>query len=89
MNKKKDYMIEIVDYIKRNIKKGYTVESLKWALVSQGYSKLEVEKAIVKVNADLAAQAPVLETKPTITYETVPPVEQVQEKKSFWKKLFG
>lgn len=88
MVKKGDYIEDITEYIKKNIKKGYTVESLKWALVGQGYSRMEVEKAITKVDSDLASEAPVLNTKPIIKYEVVDP-PKVEEKKPFWKKLFG
>ena len=83
---KKDYITEIVEYKQRNLKKGYTKESLKWALIQQGYSKLEVEKALIKVDQILAAKAPVLNIKPVIKYEVIPVVEK---KKSFWKRLFG
>jgi len=44
----KPFMDELVDYIKKNLKKGYTKEALKWALINQGYSKLEVERALKK-----------------------------------------
>lgn len=91
MFKRKSYMGELIEYTKNNLKKGYTKESLKWALISQGHSKLEVEKAIRHVDADLAAQAPVLKTKPEIKYEVIGPKEYVkkEEKKSFWKNLFN
>ena len=46
MLRKGDYKRDLVDYIKRNLKKGYTEDSLKWALVNQGNSKIEVERAI-------------------------------------------
>ena len=85
--KKKNYMEELVDYIKDNLKKGYTKESLKWALINQGHSNLEVEKALKLVETQLSNEAPVLETKPTIKYEVVEPKQQ--EKKSFWERLFG
>ena len=84
--KKKPYMDDLVDYIKINLKRGYTKESLKWALVSQGHSKMEVEKALKLVDSKLAEEAPIMPTKPEIKYEVVPPVE---EKPSFWKRLFG
>ena len=87
MRKDKNYVHQLVDYIKNNLKKGYTKESLKWALVSQGHSRMEVEKAIRLLDAEMASEAPVLKTKPIITYEVIePPSEQ---KKSFWKRLFG
>ena len=83
--KKKNYLEELIEYIKNNLKKGYTKDSLKWALVGQGHSKLEVEKALKAVDAQLAQEAPILETKPEIKYEIVPVKE---EKKSLWKKFF-
>ena len=80
---------QLAEYVKKNLKKGYTKESLKWALINhQGYSRIEVEKAFKKVDEDLAVQAPVLITKPKISYQ-VQSLNQPQEKKSFWKKLFG
>lgn len=90
MYKKGDYIGELGEYIKKNLKKGYTKESLKWALVNQGHSKLEVEKALKKVDEELAKEAPVLKTKPEITYDVLAPEGAVaEEKKSFWKRLFG
>ncbi len=90
MYKKGDYAKELSDYVKKNLKKGYTRESLKWALVNQGHSKLEVEKALKKVDEELGKEAPVLETKPEIKYEVLAPKDAViEEKKPFWKKLFG
>lgn len=80
-------MDELVAYLIKNLKKGYTKESLKWALVNQGHSRLEVEKAIALVDHKMSEQAPVLQTKPEITYEVVEPV--VEEKKSFWKRILG
>ena len=86
MNRKGDYLVELSEYIKRNLKKGYTKESLKWALIGQGYSKIEVERALDLVDKELASQAPILNLKPLIKHEIIPVVE---EKKSFWKRMFG
>jgi Uma2 family endonuclease len=83
------YIAQLADYVKKNLKKGYTKESLKWALVNQGHSKIEVEKAMAKVERDLAAEAPVLRTKPEIKVEIVSPEDAVVKKKSFWRRLFG
>ena len=84
---KKNYIGTLVEYVKKNLKKGYTKESLKWALIKQGHSRLEVEKAITQVDAELAHQAPILKTKPEITLEVIEPRNAVVEKKSFWKKI--
>ncbi|MAG38342.1 hypothetical protein CMI45_03075 [Candidatus Pacearchaeota archaeon] len=65
-------MNEIVSYIKKNLKKGYTKESLRFALLNQNFSKYEIERALKKVDSDLASQAPILKTKPKISYESYP-----------------
>lgn len=86
---RKDYISEITVYIKKNLKKGYTKDSLRWALVGQGYPKIEVEKALVRVDEELAREAPILETKPEIKVEIVEPSNMVEEKKGFFSRLFG
>ena len=85
MIREKNLLDDLVDYIKKNLKKGYTLESLRWALINQGYSKLEVEKAIKRMEKELAEEAPILKTKPEIEHEII---ELKQKKKSFWRTLF-
>ena len=80
---------ELADYIKKNLKKGYTLDSLKVALSNQDYSKMEVEKAIKRVQQELSREAPILKTRPQIEHRIVEPKIVPEEKKSFWKKLFG
>jgi len=87
MSKKEDYVNRLVDYAKKNLMKGYTKESLKWALINQGHSRLEVVKALERVDAELAAEAPVLKTRPQIVYQEEPASAPV--KKSLWQRLFG
>lgn len=86
----KDYLKEIVSYIKKNLKKGYTKDSLKWALLEQGYSRTELDRAFRRADEELASEAPVLKTKPKITYEVISPKEYQTkiEKEPFWKRLF-
>ncbi len=92
MKKEGHYLQEIIDYINKNMKKGYTRESLKWALVKQGHSRNEIEKAFDIVDQEMAKNAPVLNSKPKITYEVVEPKDitykSSEEKKPFWKKWF-
>ena len=88
MIKKEKYMDDLVSYIKNNLKNGYTKESLKWALVQQGNSRLEVDKAMAKVDMELAHEAPILKTKPQIKYEVVE-TKEYSLKKPFWKRIFG
>lgn len=89
MKKGKNYVSELTNYIKKNLKKGYTKESLRWALINQGHSKLEVEKALKLVEEELAAEAPILKTKPEIKVEIVEPQNGVLENKAWWKRLLG
>jgi phage tail protein X len=82
-----EYKKKLVDYLKKNVKKGYTIDSLKWALVSQGYSRAMVDEALVQANQELAAEAPVLREKPEIKYEVLDETPEV--KKPWWKRIFG
>jgi uncharacterized protein Smg (DUF494 family) len=88
MDRKESYVRQLAEYLKKNLKKGYTKESLKWALVNQGHSKMEVEKALKVVDELLAEEAPVLETKPVIKYEIVES-EAEEAGKPFWKRILG
>jgi nucleoid-associated protein YejK len=93
MDNQKDYMQQIVNYIKRNLEKGYTLDALKYSLISQGYSRISVENAIEMANKQLAESLPPLKEKPHITYkfftDSGEPVKFEYEKKSFLKKLLG
>ena len=53
MSTRDDYIQQLSGYFKKNLRKGYTKESLKWALINQGHSCLEVEKAMKRVDDDL------------------------------------
>ena len=81
--------------MKKNLGKGYTLESLQWALINQGYSRTHVARAVERANQELADAAPILKEKPQITYQRVDeddiPIvtETLSPKKSWWKSLFG
>lgn len=84
------YKRKIVDYVKKNLKKGYTEDSLRWALINQGYSKISVEDALRRVHMELAQKAPILKEKPVIKYEILDEDNNpIEIKKSFWKRIFG
>jgi hypothetical protein len=85
----RDSKKSLVEYLKKNLGKGYTFESLKWALIKQGYSRSLVEDAINTANKELAEEAPKLRDKPEITHEVFDGEVTVKPKKSFWKRLFG
>ena len=85
-----EYKRKLVDYIQRNLAKGYTIDSLQIALTNQGYSRVIVDKAIEQANKELAEKAPVLKEKPVIKYEVLDEYDKpITIKKPFWKRLFG
>ena len=85
-----DYKRKLVTYFKKNLNKGYTLDSLKFALLSQGYSRTAVDTSIEIANKELAEKAPVLKDKPKITYEIIDEYDKpIKIKKSWWKRLFG
>ncbi len=91
MIKNKDYVQQLSEYIKKNLSKGYTLDSLRWSLINQGYSRTAVERAITLTNEQLARTAPKMQEKPHIIYEVIDEPhnsEKIPEKKSFWKRLF-
>ena len=86
---------QLADHIKRNLSKGYTIESLRYSLMQQGYSRTSVEKAIQIANKQMAETAPKMVEKPVIRYQTVDDedmaakVANQDESQGFFKKLFG
>ena len=76
----------LVDYIKKNLDKGYKIADLKWALVQQGHSKLEVEKAVKEVNDLIALQKPKKEEPHPEALQKPEPI--FEEKKGFFN-VFG
>ena len=84
----KDYLQQLANYIKKNLVKGYTIESLKFSLMSQGYSRLSVENAIELANKQLALQITPIKEKPQITYKIIPEPEKNENKFLFFLRKF-
>lgn len=86
---------QLVDYIKKNLAKGYTLDALRYSLVKQGYSRTSVDKSIELANRELAAQAPKMVEKPVIKWETIDNSDMAAKvaandsKPGFFKRLFG
>lgn len=81
---------KLIVYLFNNLKKGYTEESLKWALINQGYSRVLVEAAIKDAHYELSKKAPVLEEKPKITYNLIDEFDNpIKISIPWWKKIFG
>ena len=85
-----DYKRHVINYFKQNLSKGYTVETLRWALINQGYSRSIVELALQTAQKELADKAPILKEKPIIKYEIIDENNKpITIKKSWWKKVLG
>jgi len=85
-----DYKRKIINYFKKNLAKGYTPDSLKWALIDQGYSRAIVEIALEQANKELAEKAPILKEKPVIKYEIIDEYDKpITIKKSWWRRFWG
>lgn len=64
-----DHKRQLIEYFKKNLSKNYTEDSLKFALIKQGYSRAAIDEAIKQAHKELAEKAPVLKEKPVIKYE--------------------
>lgn len=91
---KKDgnYIQNLTEYAKRNLKKGYSNDSLRWALINQGHSRIEVDKALSVAQAEVSKEAMVNARKSQESsplQPSMPAVSVEPEPKSFWKRWFG
>jgi len=87
-----NYISQLSEYIIKNVSKGYAIESLKVALINQGYSKISIDKAADLAIKKMAEKAPEMKEKPEITYKLVDennnPIKLSIEntsKKPWWK----
>lgn len=81
------YKLKLVEYLKRNLRKGYPLATLRVALINQGYLRNAIDEAIQIAVNELAKEAPVIKEKPEIEHEVIVEEPMVEEKKSFWKKI--
>jgi len=82
------YKRKLVEYLKKNLRKGYPIETLRVALINQNYSRTVIDEAAKEAVKQLADEAPVLKEKPQIEHEIITE-EPVVVRKSFWQKIFG
>lgn len=91
------YRRSFVDHLKKTLSKGYKEDSLKWALINQGYSDVIIDRALKQAKKELAEEEKSRDEKlkmkerPKITYKIYDENNKLvkSNKKSFWKKLFG
>ena len=82
------YKKKLVEYFKKNLKKKYTIDTLRIALINQGYSRHTVDEAAKQAIKEMATVAPVLKDKPKIAHEIITDDEPIiEEKKSFWGRI--
>ena len=79
----KTHLEQLSEYLKKNLKKGYTTDSLKFSLIRQGYTRISIEKAIELANKQLSGEVPLMKEKPEIIYKIEPEIEN----KNFFRKL--
>ena len=90
----------LVEYFKKNIQKGYDEETLRWALINQGYSRVEIQKATEQAHQEIeeektSSNIGSTKEKPKIKYEILDEENQPihsqysESKKPFWKRWFG
>jgi len=85
-----DYKRQLVDYFKKNLKKNYTKDALKFALIRQGYSRVIVEQAFEQATKEIADKAPPLKEKPIIKYEIYDEYDNpITLTKPWWRRFFG
>ena len=90
MPKEPTYIDTLSSRIKMNLKKGYNKESLKWALVNQGHSRIEVDKAFRQAEIELGRESQMARQHQA---QIIPPpmIEPIldEPKKGFFARLFG
>lgn len=82
------YKRKLVEYIKKNLRKNYPIETLKIALINQGYVRSTVDEAMKIAVNEMAQEAPIIKEKPVIEHEVLTE-EPIVEKISFWQKITG
>lgn len=86
-----EYKKRLIQYFKKNLRKGYTEDSLRWALVNQGYSRPIIENALQTATRELAEEAPLVKEKPVIKHEVLDEKNRPVpvKKKNWFSKIFG
>lgn len=90
MPREQDSVSKIVEYLEKNLKKGYKIEELKWALVTQKHSKIEIDKALAIINARTAKAKKDEEDKlHAMSTASVIEEEVPVHKPGFFKRILG
>lgn len=80
---------KIVEYLEKNLEKGYKIEGLKWALINQKYSKSDIDKAVDIISARTAKVGKEQKEKEVQQAVSVEVIKPLDVDKTFFKKLIG
>jgi len=97
MYQPKDVTTQLSEYIRKNLAKGYNQDTLKFSLMSQGYSRITVENALARAHQKLASTLPPVKEKPQITYKIIDEQNRsvrtidisTEKKQGFFRWLIG
>jgi hypothetical protein len=79
------YKDKLKEHIKKNLKKGYTPDTLKYALIRQDYSRVLVEQAIDEAQKEISKEVPSFKEKPEIKCQFLEETDKSAQKKPWWK----
>lgn len=83
----------ILNYFEKNLKKGYKIDALKYVLLNQGYSKVELNEAIkiIEEKSKKDQEFAKKEEEKRLKMQIQEELNQVTEhqKKGFFTRLFG
>ena len=90
MKKEETYIDNTVNYIKKNLQKGYNKDSLKWALINQGKARIEVDKAFKQAEMELARESSMVSQRQAsmVSQQMITQIEE-PVKRGFFARLFG
>jgi hypothetical protein len=90
MPKEHENVTKLVDHIERLLQKNYKPAEIKWSLITQKHSKIEIDKAFAIVNARSAKAKKDEEDKQlAMASASVIEEEQPAHKPSFFKRVLG
>ena len=77
---------KLVEYFRKNLEKGYDMETLKWALIKQGHSRVDVSYAVEQIKDEFTKRNIVNEKeKPVVENSIEEQSYFMPEKKPWWK----
>jgi AAA15 family ATPase/GTPase len=80
---------QLIEYFKKNLKKGYPLETLRQALLRQGYSKSSIDNSLEEAKKEIAKKEPAIKEKPVIKYQLYDEnYKPIKVRRPWWRVLF-